>query len=85
MEKTFYAYASFTLTAFNPFCPFCTSKVTLSFSRMFLLTKPDECTKMSSHPADGEINPKPFVSLKNFTVPSCIVMVLKNCCYKLSI
>ena len=70
-------YASLTLTAFNPFSLFSTSKTTLSFSRIILVFNPEECTKMSCPPSAGEINPKPFVSLKNFTVPCCIVLVLK--------
>ena len=35
-----------TLAAFKPFFPFCTSKVTLSFSRISS-SRPDTCTKMS--------------------------------------
>jgi hypothetical protein len=30
---------------------------------------------MSSPPLVGTINPNPFVSLKNLTVPSCIVLL----------
>ena len=65
-------YINVTFTAFKPFLPFWTSKDTRSFSRI-LLTKPDTCTKMSGPPFDGVIKPNPLVSLKNFTVPSCIV------------
>lgn len=72
-------YANFTLTAFKPLSLFCTSKTTLSFSRIILVFNPEECTNMSLLPSAGVIKPKPLASLKNFTVPSCIVIVLKLC------
>src|SRR5690606_3855230 len=77
MIKT--AYANLTFTAFIPLFPCLTSKVTLSFSRILSIS-PVVCTKMSSPPFDGVMNPKPLVSLKNFTVPSCMVLILKNYC-----
>lgn len=71
------SYANFTLTAFKPLSPCFVSKVTWSFSRIKRVLRPEECTKMSLLPSAGEMNPKPFASLKNFTVPCCIVIVIK--------
>ena len=68
-------YTSFTSTAFNPFCPSFNSKVTSSFSLM-LSINPVEWTKYSFDESSSLINPKPFESLKNFTVPLFIIIKL---------
>nr|DAH99277.1 MAG TPA: hypothetical protein [Caudoviricetes sp.] len=36
--------------------------------------RPEACTKTSAPPLLGVINPKPLLSLKNFTVP-CIIFL----------
>jgi len=68
-------YDSFTFTAFNPFLPSSMSKVTSSFS-LILSIKPVECTKYSFEEFVSLMNPNPFDSLKNFTVPLLIYLFL---------
>jgi len=75
-------YASFTLMAFKPLSPFCISKTTWSFSRIEFVFSPEECTNISLLPSAGAMNPKPFASLKNFTVPCCMVMIVKIIYYR---
>lgn len=73
-----FAQAIWTFTAFMPFLPCLVSNVTVSPSRI-LSTKPLTWTKISCPEAESVMKPKPLVSLKNLTVPFCIVLkTLKN-------
>src|SRR5690606_40415260 len=63
-----------TLIALIPLGPLSVSNVTLSFS-LISCTKPVECTNTSFPPSFGVIKPNPLVTLKNFTFPSCMVLL----------